>query len=351
MWLVVTPFVPLPNATQAGHRLLYEYLCRKSKDDIVHLLVLPNGKEFGTVQKIDISGINLVGTYRFGVFRKITSIILGLFSYAPRFNTRYSKFVSDIILKLCRTHSYAGVRFEFSQSFRYAEDLRKYNPDIYIEFGVIDVQLQVVLRKPLLASFLFSKYTFVSEKRLFRFSDINITVCQKDSEIIRGLYGGGLKCMVSPPQLPEWIARVCRSANTIEPYSCIFRGAMNRTENEDAVFWFVKNVFNKVLSIKGRGILYIVGANPSPKLINLQSNNIVITGYVTDPVQYFQRASVGVIPLRYGAGVKLKTLELLAAGVPIVSTEIGVEGIDFEKRQVVVADDANSFLKAVLKYF
>lgn len=126
----------------------------------------------------------------------------------------------------------------------------------------------------------------------------------------------------------------------------IFWGAMNRKENEESVIWFIENVMPKLenLNIK----LIIIGSNPSDRIKAYASNNIIITGYVDDPSPYFARGLCFVCPLTIGAGIKIKVIEGLSSGVPVISNNIGIEGIPaVDRRDYIAAESAEEFARAI----
>jgi glycosyltransferase involved in cell wall biosynthesis len=104
---------------------------------------------------------------------------------------------------------------------------------------------------------------------------------------------------------------------------------MNREENELAVLKFLE-LYHDLL-IQENYKLYIVGNKPSQKILNLASSNIIVTGFVEDPSEYFIKAELGIVPLVSGAGIKVKTLEMLECGMKVISTPIGAEGITDDK--------------------
>lgn len=105
----------------------------------------------------------------------------------------------------------------------------------------------------------------------------------------------------------------------------IFYGAMSRPENYEAALWFE----NEVLPLlKDTGIQFvIIGGNPSKKLYDNKLPNVIITGYVDNLKSYFEDALCMVVPLKLGAGIKVKVLEAMSAGIPVLTNEIGIEGI------------------------
>jgi glycosyltransferase involved in cell wall biosynthesis len=74
----------------------------------------------------------------------------------------------------------------------------------------------------------------------------------------------------------------------------------------------------------------------------------MVTGFVNNPVPYFEKCTLAVVPLRLGAGIKVKVLECMEANMPVVSTTVGTEGIEL-RENVVVANDPLQFADAVIK--
>jgi glycosyltransferase involved in cell wall biosynthesis len=133
----------------------------------------------------------------------------------------------------------------------------------------------------------------------------------------------------------------------IEPRTILFWGAMNRPENKDAVEWFLKEIFPGILSRYPDAKLNVVGANPPDYIKKLANKNIIVTGFIKNPLSYFESARLAVAPLRLGAGVKVKVLEALSAGVPVVATNIGGEGISH--KNLFFADTPGEFINIVLE--
>ena len=74
-------------------------------------------------------------------------------------------------------------------------------------------------------------------------------------------------------------------------------------------------------------VLHVVGADPTPAVEALHGERINVVGYVDDPAEWLDRTRVHVSPMRYGAGIKLKLLDTIAAGHPFVTTAVGAEGL------------------------
>ncbi len=121
----------------------------------------------------------------------------------------------------------------------------------------------------------------------------------------------------------------------------LFVGSMDYGPNRDAVEWFAHRVWpglrNALRTSHPRMRFTVVGSNPPASLQRLQSmDGIEVTGSVQSVVPYYAEAAIVVTPLLAGGGTRLKVVESMAAGVPVVSTPLGAEGIDARHGEEVV---------------
>ncbi len=108
----------------------------------------------------------------------------------------------------------------------------------------------------------------------------------------------------------------------------VFMGAMDNVANIDAARFFSCEVFPKVRQQYPEATLELVGARPVPEVLELAEHpGIQVTGKVPSMVEYLHRATVCVVPMRTGFGIKNKTLEAMAAGTPVVGSDRGLEGL------------------------
>lgn len=109
--------------------------------------------------------------------------------------------------------------------------------------------------------------------------------------------------------------------------------------NEDAVRYLVRQVMPLVWVEEPSIRLTIVGADPTPDVLRLAGPRVEVVGYVADPGVALARARVHVAPIRIGAGIKLRLIDSMAAGLPFVTTTVGAEGLPLESlRSTLVAD-------------
>jgi len=136
---------------------------------------------------------------------------------------------------------------------------------------------------------------------------------------------------------------------TAQP-TLVFTGKMDYRPNVDAVLWFAHDVLPLIQARVPECRFLVVGRNPHARLEPLRAvPGVELTGSVEDVRPYIRDAAVYVIPLRVGGGTRFKALEAMAAGRPIVSTRLGVEGLGVaDGSEMLLADDPAGFANAVL---
>jgi glycosyltransferase involved in cell wall biosynthesis len=136
----------------------------------------------------------------------------------------------------------------------------------------------------------------------------------------------------------------CRANNLV------FAGAMDWMANQDAMKYFVAEVFPLIRKEMPSAVFTIVGRNaPSDILALGETPGVHVTNTVKDIRPYVHGSKVFVVPLRIGSGTRLKLLEAMAMGKAIVSTTLGAEGLPLEhNRHIVLADGPEAFAEEVL---
>jgi glycosyltransferase involved in cell wall biosynthesis len=129
-----------------------------------------------------------------------------------------------------------------------------------------------------------------------------------------------------------------------------FVGLMGWTPNVDAAVWLVEAVWPEVRARVPGAQLRLVGRDPAPAVRALAGADISVTGTVPDVTPHLAAARVVVAPLRAGGGSRLKVLEGLDAGRPVVATTVGAEGLErLVGRGVVLADEPATFAEAIVR--
>jgi polysaccharide biosynthesis protein PslH len=159
--------------------------------------------------------------------------------------------------------------------------------------------------------------------------DMHVVVSERDREKLLD-YGARVPVIVIENGVP--LSRFCRStAGEISRkgrFRIVFTGAMDYHANIEAVTEFAQEVWPRLRAGAPSLVFTIVGRNPAPEVRKLaQQEGIEVTGMVPDVWPYYVEAAAAVMPLRVGGGTRIKILEAMAAGVPVVSTGIGAEGL------------------------
>jgi glycosyltransferase involved in cell wall biosynthesis len=132
----------------------------------------------------------------------------------------------------------------------------------------------------------------------------------------------------------------------------IFTATMSWAANVDGIHFLLDEVFPLLVRARPNLRAVIIGRNPPAALsdkIRERGLNVTLTGFVDDIRPYVAEANVYVIPLFVGSGTRIKAFEAMAMGRPVVSTTLGVEGLDVVDGETFVrADDAEAFARAIL---
>lgn len=145
---------------------------------------------------------------------------------------------------------------------------------------------------------------------------------------------------------------ICDVYKPRERKGIMFIGGYRHTPNVDAVLWFSYHIFPQIYN-KIKIPFYIAGADMSTDISNIDVEGTEKLGMLTDKEleELYCKVKIIVVPLRYGAGVKGKVVEAMYHGIPIVTTSIGIEGIPNEGEAAKIADDEDSFAKAVVELY
>lgn len=168
------------------------------------------------------------------------------------------------------------------------------------------------------------------ERALVRTSRLTLAVSTHDANQLRALAGGLANVRVVPNVIDvasyPFEPRAPRETSPAGA-EMLFVGKLDFRPNAEGVRWFIEQVLPRI-----GGRLFAVGAAPPEWLVRAgqHTERIAVTGYVADERPYLKRCTVLVLPLWAGGGSRLKALVALASGIPIVSTGLGMEGLEVE---------------------
>lgn len=133
--------------------------------------------------------------------------------------------------------------------------------------------------------------------------------------------------------------------------TALFCGAMDYNPNIDALRWYFAEMHDALRCAIPDFQFLIVGKNPTPEIAAFAARpGVTVTGPVADVRPYYRRAWLQLVPLRIGGGTRLKIVESLSIGTPVVSTSIGAQGLDLaDGREILIGDTAAAFVGQTLR--
>jgi glycosyltransferase involved in cell wall biosynthesis len=180
------------------------------------------------------------------------------------------------------------------------------------------------------------------EASVVRGSRLTLAVSEHDANQLRALAGPGAQVRVVPNGIVTGAYPFAPRGAEVQP-SLLFLGKLDFRPNLEAVRWFLSDVLAGVPEAR----LFVVGAAPPRWLVRIgqHDDRVAVTGYVADERPYLARCAALVLPFRSGGGSRLKALVAMASGLPIVSTRVGMEGLEAEPgRHYLQADSPSEWL-------
>ena len=195
-------------------------------------------------------------------------------------------------------------------------------------------------------TWLFSRMMQVWEPKYAERFGRCITVSDSDRHLLRSS-NPRLQVDVVPNGVDAKLCQLLPYANP-RP-SLLFVGNMGYRPNIDAVLYFYHEIYPAIKTVVPDVELFITGLDPSQEIQDLASADVHVTGSVDSTLPYYEQSAVCIVPLRAGGGTRLKILEAMAYGRPVVSTSIGCEGLDVvDGEHFFVVDIFDEFSERVL---
>ncbi len=187
------------------------------------------------------------------------------------------------------------------------------------------------------------------ERRATREFDAHMVVSEKDAEALRALNPDARIFVIengvdtdyySEAQIENTAPATPSGKNRI-----VFVGSMDYHANIDGAVNFAREIWPRVRERQPDLVFTIVGRDPAPEVRELaRIPGIEVTGTVADVRPFYREAVAAVVPLNVGGGSRLKILEAMAAGVPVVSTTLGAEGLAVQPGENILIADSNAQL-------
>ena len=292
-------------------------------------------------------------TLRFRGWRQLMLVLLNLFSTLPLIAQKYyDARVAAHIKKLIDEAKIDLIHIDLLHIASYRRGLNS-TPAILVNHNVESLRMlrwARVERNLLLKGFLLYQHLKLKnfEKSICREFDRCAVVSDYDKEFLFQLCGGG-NFVTIPNGVDVSYFQV--SDVILIPNSLVWVGSMSGPYNRDAVIYFLKEIWSHIQSVIYDAKVMFVGSSPANLLerVAKKSPNVEYTGYVDDVRSYVAQASVFIAPLRSGSGTKIKVLNAMSQGKPVVTTSIGAEGIEAKSdEEIIVADDPQEFAEKTI---
>lgn len=302
-------------------------------------------------------------------------IVIPSRSAANRFRQLISTSEPDVALRLqseafmvalteaMRADVYDAVQIEGIELARYIRVIQQLRPGLRIVFDCHNAETELQ-RRSLGADLRQPKrwpaaiYSGFQIGRLARFerwavntADSVIAVSDTDRAHLRNLLGKEEKKITVIPNTIDITEYGWTEAITPEfHFDLVFSGKMDYRPNVDGVLWFAKSVWPQIRHRRPGTTWAIIGQRPHSRLEPLRDiEGISLTGRVRNIQPYLAGASVYIIPLRIGSGTRLKLIEAMASGKPVVSTTLGAEGFEVVSQEnILLADSPLEWEEALL---
>jgi len=358
LWLShILPYPPKGGVMQRSYNLIKE-VAKKHK---VYLIAINQKEILSSIGQIenavkelkkfcsDIEVINLP-------VNKFFIALKSLFSKRP-YTANWLNFpeVRHAIRKFIKKYKFELVHFDSIDLGEYINEVGNF-PKVLNHHNI---ESQMMFRRFIKEKNILKKIYFFQEaiklkqyeRKICLKFDYNLTVSELDKERLFKICPD-IKIEVIPNGVD--VEYFKPKNKNFEPKTLIFAGGMNWYPNRDAMLFFCKKIW-PVLRKRWPDVkATIIGCDPPKYILKLaqQDPNLTVTGFVDDVRPYLEKAHIYICPIRDGGGTKLKILDALAMGKPIVAHPIAIEGIDVKlEKHVLLAKAPSEFIQQIERLF
>jgi Glycosyltransferase len=334
--LIISRYCAYDSAVYAGSKTHNFYLKQLNKDFLVKVLTIAHPEDLPKLDfdkyKID-ADVVVVNEDPRRVWFFLLYNWRNILNYFGKTMGLVNGYVRHRLIKRARSLKRQGynpdiILLEWTQTLLMIKDIKKLFPSALYIASEHDVSFLRFERKYNAASGLDrikenSRYKSLKKTEISSLKKADLIVPQNEKDkkllIVQGI--APEKVHVIAPYYTDYSDVIYSRDGT----SILFFGAMDREENHASICWFIDRVFLPFLS--QRYTLVIVGSRPHHSLNKYKSERITVTGFVQDIRPYLAKSLCMVAPLLSGAGIKVKVIEIMSSGLPVLASGIAIEGI------------------------
>lgn len=288
----------------------------------------------------------------------ILGSIKNLFSDVPyNISKYYSKSLENFVIDFLKENEVDIVHIDHLH-LSWVVDIVKSIKNIPVVLREHNLEMQIMkrfyenTRNPILklySKIQYRKFLTYEPKQAIKF-DKCIMISPEDEKSLKKL-NSLIKTTTIPVGVEENILNYPSTKQA--PYSLFHLGSLKWEPNLQGLNWFIDDILPNILKFFPQTKLYIFGEGLNRLKVRKQFvHNVIKVGYVKDIWSAIKDKKLLIVPLRVGSGMRVKIIEMLAAGKLIVTTEIGKEGIDvLDGKHLFIANDSNTFQKKILDIF
>lgn len=276
-----------------------------------------------------------------------------LFSRLPYNAERFiSEDYSQFLIKLLKKKTYDVIQLEGLYLCPYIALIRQYS-QAKIVYRAHNIEHEIWNRTAQMTSYPKKLYFKHLASRIKRFEtsylndyDLLVPITERDAVILNGM--GNTKPYFTS-QTGIDLSFLVPTAKNLEYPSLFHIGSLDWSPNQEGLIWFINNCWPIIIKRYPNLKFYIAGRNAPTWLEKKFSlKNIVYLGEVDDAYEFINSKAIMIVPLFSGSGMRIKIVEGMALGKPIVTTSIGTEGIETTSGEnILIADDAESFNSSI----
>ncbi|MCB0700130.1 MAG: glycosyltransferase [Chitinophagales bacterium] len=182
------------------------------------------------------------------------------------------------------------------------------------------------------------------EQRVWKEYDLLLPITMDDDKTVRKSVNGKVRTHVVPYTIDTQQEPIHHQEKAVGYHI----GAMDWLPNEEGINWFITDVWNEIRKTSPDFEFYFAGRHMPEYLKNINENSLHCVGEVDDANAFISDKKILIVPIRSGGGIRVKVLEAMAQNKVVVSTSIGMQGIEAkDKVHYLQANDAQEFAVAI----